>query len=121
MIPQAQLETPAGPRRFTDLPAILGADLPRLPHVLRLLAENHLRETGESGPLVQALQDWLNGRAGDFEFSFRPNRLLMHDTTCTPALADIAGLRDAVALEFWNAGGSGSVAVPPGCSAAWSA
>lgn len=61
------------------------------------LAENHLRETGESGPLVQALGDWLDGRASSFEFSFRPNRLLMHDTTCTPALADIAGLRDAVA------------------------
>ena len=32
-----------------------------------------------------------------FEFAFRPNRLLMHDTTCTPALADVAGLRDALA------------------------
>ncbi|MEZ5726476.1 MAG: aconitate hydratase AcnA [Paracoccaceae bacterium] len=108
MIPQAQLETPAGPRRFTDLPAILGADLPRLPHVLRLLAENHLRETGESGPLLQALGDWLEGRASSFEFSFRPNRLLMHDTTCTPALADIAGLRDAVA----EAGGDPRLLTP---------
>ncbi|TKW63736.1 MAG: aconitate hydratase AcnA [Paracoccus denitrificans] len=108
MIPQAQLETSAGTRRFTDLPAVLGADLPRLPHVLRLLAENHLRATGESGPLVQALTDWLNGRASDFEFSFRPNRLLMHDTTCTPALADIAGLRDAVA----EAGGDPRLLTP---------
>lgn len=96
MIPQAQLETSAGTLRVTDLRAVLGAALLRLPHVLRLLAENHLRETGESVALVQALKDWLNDRASNFEFTFRPNRLLMHDTTCTPALADIAGLRDAV-------------------------
>ncbi|MGO4855330.1 aconitate hydratase AcnA [Phaeovulum sp. W22_SRMD_FR3] len=83
--------------RHTDLTAALGDRLPRLPHVLRLLAENHLRETGAAGPLVAALDAWLAGRNTDFEFVFRPNRILMHDTTCTPALADIAGLRDALA------------------------
>ncbi|MGI9506581.1 MAG: aconitate hydratase AcnA, partial [Geminicoccaceae bacterium] len=66
-------------------------------HVLRLLAENHLRETGQTGPLARALDDWLRRRPSPFELTFRPNRLLMHDTTCTPALADIAGLRDAPA------------------------
>jgi aconitate hydratase len=82
---------------FTDLRVVIGDRLPRLPHVLRLLAENHLRETGEAGPLLAALDARLQGRTDGFEFTFRPNRLLMHDTTCTPALADIAGLRDALA------------------------
>ncbi|TRW99129.1 aconitate hydratase AcnA [Paracoccus sp. M683] len=83
--------------RHTDLRGVLGDRLPRLPYVLRLLAENHLRETGQTGPLLQALDAWLQRRPTGFEFSFRPNRILMHDTTCTPALADIAGLRDALA------------------------
>ncbi|WP_420005671.1 aconitate hydratase AcnA [Arenibacterium sp. LLYu02] len=80
-----------------DLPRILGDRLPRLPHVLRLLSENHLRTTGEADPLRAALDSWLAGRREVFEFQFRPNRLLMHDTTCTPALADIAALRDVLA------------------------
>ncbi|MCB1343389.1 MAG: aconitate hydratase AcnA [Pseudooceanicola sp.] len=93
---------------ITDLPAILGPRLTRLPHVLRLLAENHLRATSEAGPLLAALDDWLAGRPTAFEFTFRPNRLLMHDTTCTPALADIAGLRDALA----EAGGDPATLTP---------
>jgi len=89
--------TPSGDLAVTDLPALLGDRLDRLPHVLRLLAENHLRQTGEAEPLARALDDWLRGHQPPFELTFRPNRLLMHDTTCTPALADIAGLRDALA------------------------
>lgn len=80
-----------------DLPAILGDLLPRLPYVLRFLAENHIRTTGETAAVKQALEDWLAGRPSAFEFTFQSNRILMHDTTCTPALADIAGLRDALA------------------------
>lgn len=85
------------PCRHIDLKGVLGARLDRLPHVLRLLCENHLRATGEAGPLLAALDARAEGRRDGFEFTFRPNRLLMHDTTCTPALADIAGLRDALA------------------------
>lgn len=90
------------PLHVTDLAGVLGARLPRLPHVLRLLSENHLRETGAPGLLLAALDDWLAGRGTAFEFAFRPNRILMHDTTCTPAIADIAGLRDAVAEAGGN-------------------
>lgn len=83
--------------RHIDLRKALGDRLPRLPHVLRLLAENHLRETGQVQPMLDGLDAWLVGKDSAFEFIFRPNRVLMHDTTCTPALADIAGLRDAIA------------------------
>ncbi|MBM3605328.1 MAG: aconitate hydratase AcnA [Alphaproteobacteria bacterium] len=88
--------------RHIDLVSCLGQRLPHLPHVLRLLAENHLRETEEAEPLLAALDEWLAGRPTEFEFLFRPNRILMHDTTCTPALADIAGLRDAIAEAGGN-------------------
>ncbi|MEI4472253.1 aconitate hydratase AcnA [Frigidibacter sp. MR17.24] len=98
-IPPAPLSltTTAGDLILTDLRAQVGAVLDRLPHVLRLLAENHLRAGGDAACLRAALGDWLDGRETAFELTFRPNRLLMHDTTCTPALADIAGLRDALA------------------------
>ncbi|MEP2707631.1 MAG: aconitate hydratase AcnA [Roseibium sp.] len=83
--------------RLPRLKEVLGPEFRRLPHVLRLLAENHLRTTGDHEGLRDALKIWLNGRKTAFEFSFQPNRLLMHDTTCTPALADIAALRDVLA------------------------
>lgn len=82
--------------RVTNLRDVLGTRLERLPFVLRLLAENHLRETGAAAPLLKALDAWLDGQSHGFELTLRPNRILMHDTTCTPALADVAGLRDAV-------------------------
>ncbi len=84
---------------FVDLSTVLGDTLPRLPVVMRMLAENHIRTTGAENiaELRGAIDAWLGGEPSAFEFSFRPNRLLMHDTTCTPALADVAGLKDAVA------------------------
>ena len=75
--------------RMVDLRAELGTRLDELPVCIRLLCENHIR----SG---SPLEPFLRGDKA-FEFTFRPNRLLMHDTTCTPALADVAGLRDALA------------------------
>ena len=97
MTQQTKIDIDGRALALTDLPGLLGARLDRLPHVMRLLAENHLRATGDSDGLVAALDAWLDGQTEGFEFVFQPNRLLMHDTTCTPALADIAGLRDAVA------------------------
>lgn len=77
-----------------DLPGLLGEPIRALPYSLRLLSENHIRNGGSVAELREAL---ANRQSTRFEFSFRPNRILMHDTTCTPALADIAGLRDAIA------------------------
>ncbi len=99
MLQTAQIEIGERRYRFLDLRAVFGETLSRLPFVFRLLIENHVRTTaGEDiDGLTMAIEDWLRGRATSFELSFRPNRLLMHDTTCTPALADIAGLKDALA------------------------
>ncbi|WP_353338074.1 aconitate hydratase AcnA [Pseudooceanicola nitratireducens] len=88
--------SPSGEMKCLDLGKILGDRIGRLPHVLRLLAENHLRETGDVAGLTGALSRWIEGLDPAFEFAFRPNRILMHDTTCTPALADVAAMRDVL-------------------------
>lgn len=71
----------------------------RLPYTLRILAENVVRhECGRSvvADDIRALTSWRGGGADSREILFHPNRLIMHDTTCTPALVDLAALRDAV-------------------------
>ena len=97
--PLCFIDTTAGRKSFIDLHAILGHRLPKLPHVLRLLIENHVRTTGDIFGVTQAIDNWLAGLNNNFEFIFQPNRILMHDTTCTPALTDIAAMRDVLASE----------------------
>lgn len=99
------VETADRTLRCVDIPALLGAGFDSLPVTLRLLCENHIRSGGDLPRLRRALED---RDRGGFEFTFRPNRLLMHDTTCTPALADIAGLRDTLK----EAGGAPASLVP---------
>lgn len=89
----------SGDLQVTNLRSVLGELLDQLPHVLRLLAENHLRTGADTAELVSALSAWVSGKETEFELAFRPNRLLMHDTTCTPALVDIAALRDVIAQK----------------------
>ncbi|WP_144631067.1 aconitate hydratase AcnA [Bordetella genomosp. 13] len=90
-----------GPRtyRIVDLPGRHGPDYARLPAVLRLLLENALRNMRgqERDDAVRALFDWLDTGTSEAEMAFQPGRVLMHDTTSTPALVDIAAMRDALA------------------------
>lgn len=83
----------------TDLRAALGAEFDRLPVVLRLLAENTLRRSSlEEGARTTAnLKDWLQEHTSEAELEYWPHRILMHDTTSTPALVDIAAMRDTLA------------------------
>ncbi|MGO4677644.1 aconitate hydratase AcnA [Bosea sp. 2YAB26] len=83
-----------------DLQATLGTDLLRLPHVLRILAENVVRQpmgADERNAALQGIRGWLAGGRSDGEIAFQPGRVLMHDTTCTPALVDVAAMRDSIA------------------------
>jgi aconitate hydratase len=81
---------------LADLPAFAGSDIDRLPWVLRMLLENVLRHEPEGrGP--QALLEWLARGSSEAEITFHPSRLLMHDTTCVPALVDIAAMRSTLA------------------------
>jgi aconitate hydratase len=85
--------------RFVDLPALFGDRLLQLPHVLRLLLENAVRcmRGAERQAAVTAILGWLDLGTSDAEIEFQPGRVLMHDTTSTPALVDIAAMRDALA------------------------
>lgn len=72
----------------------LNGDFACLPYALKILAENVARRAPAGLP---AFVDWLekSGRT-ELEIEFSPGRVLMHDTTCVPALVDIATLRDEV-------------------------
>ena len=82
-----------------DLPGMYGAEYFRLPVVLRLLLENALRnmQDTERDAATAALFEWLAHGTSEAEIAFQPGRVLMHDTTSTPALVDIAAMRDALA------------------------
>ena len=80
--------------RIADIAGAAGSDLARLPVILRIVLENVLRHAGEdSDAAVAAILGWLTHGRSDREIAFFPSRILMHDTTCGPALVDIAGLR----------------------------
>ncbi|TQI74506.1 aconitase [Bosea sp. AK1] len=90
----------AGERFYRlDVASLLGADFRRLPHVLRILFENAMRSAPaeETAHLPQAFRDWLAQGSSLVEIPFLPNRIMMHDTTCGPALVDIAAMRDVLA------------------------
>jgi len=95
------LHGPFGTRRIIDLAAAAGgADvLARVPWCHRVLLENVLRQpdaaTRSAGR--DALIGWLANASSEAEIPFAPLRILMHDTTCGPALVDIAAMRDVLA------------------------
>jgi aconitate hydratase len=97
----------AGDRyRMVDLPAMFGAELVRLPIVLRLLLENLVRNTDgdERQAGIDAIFGWLARGTSEAEIAYQPGRVLMHDTTSTPALVDIAAMRDALHEAGWDPG-----------------
>jgi aconitate hydratase len=69
--------------------------LNRLPWVLRILLENTQRH--EAREASAAIMAWLETGTSNAEIPFYPARLLMHDTTCVPALVDIAAMRSELA------------------------
>lgn len=78
--------------RIVDLPAIAGENLGRMPHVHRILLENVFRQDSTAACAL------LPGRSSEAtEVPFMPTRAMMHDTTCGPALVDIAAMRDVLA------------------------
>ncbi len=83
---------------YVDLPTVCGERLQQLPIVLRLLLENAIRhmQGSEREQAVQAIFDWLHTGTSEAEIAFQPGRVLMHDTTSTPALVDIAAMRNAL-------------------------
>ncbi|MFS8974573.1 aconitate hydratase AcnA [Cupriavidus necator] len=97
--PAASMSVGSNTYRIVDLPAVIGARLWRLPVVLRLLLENVIRnaEGKERDEAVAGILAWLERGTSEVEIAYQPGRVLMHDTTSTPALVDVAAMRDAVA------------------------
>ncbi|WP_295044526.1 aconitate hydratase AcnA [uncultured Paracoccus sp.] len=92
-----RFETTCDGCRIIDLPAAAGGALNRLPHIHRLLLENVLRTGDDPKGGRAAILDWLDAGRSTAEIAFLPGRVLMHDTTCGPALVDIAAMRSALA------------------------
>lgn len=82
-----------------DLPALCKDKLERLPVVLRLLMENAARnmQGAEKETALAALLAWADTGTSEAEIAFQPGRVLMHDTTSTPALVDLAAMRSTLA------------------------
>jgi aconitate hydratase len=90
---------PFGSRRVLDLRRAAGSRLARMPWCHRILLENVLRQPDPDVAARgrAALLEWLGTGRSEAEIPFSPLRILMHDTTCGPALVDIAAMRDALA------------------------
>ena len=76
--------------RIADLRRL---ELGRLPWVHRILIENLVRHGEDPAPLA----NWIATGGSDAEIAFWPGRVMMHDTTCGPALVDLAAARSALA------------------------
>ncbi|WP_039939875.1 aconitate hydratase AcnA [Streptomyces himastatinicus] len=81
--------------RYQPLDRVLPrTELDTLPYAVRVLLENVARRA--PGALAE-----VAGRAraggGTCEVPVNPNRIMLHDTTCLPALADFAAMRDSLA------------------------
>ena len=90
--------------KIIDLPKVFGHSLERLPYVIRIISENALRHTSVNNisAMVEAITSWQRTGTKREEISIIPKRILMHDTTCGPAIVDIAAMRDAVKLAGGN-------------------
>lgn len=92
--------------RIIDLHAEIGPDLERLPWIQRILMENILRKGADEATITAAqaaMQAWLQTGSSEAEVDFYPGRVLMHDTTCGPALSDIAAMRSVLDEEGFDA------------------
>src|SRR4051812_23510299 len=97
-VPETTITDPFGTCRAIDLRAAAGDALARMPVVHRILLENVLRHPEPEVAMAgrDALIEWLATGRSEAEIPFSPMRILMHDTTCGPALVDIAAMRDAL-------------------------
>ncbi|MDR7303645.1 aconitate hydratase AcnA [Haloactinomyces albus] len=81
--------------RYVPLHRLMSGDeLTVLPYSIRILLENVARKAPAELP---AVLDRARTGTGECEVPFHPNRIMLHDTTCLPTLADFAAVRDAVA------------------------
>ena len=68
-----------------------------LPYTSRVLAENLVRRC-DPATLTESLKQFIE-RKRDLDFPWFPARVVCHDILGQTALVDLAGLRDAIALQ----------------------
>jgi aconitate hydratase len=91
----ASLDVDGTEYRYVPLRGLLtDGELATVPYSVRILLENVARTAPEALPGALAR---VRGEVDGCELPVHPNRVMLHDTTCLPALADLAALRDAVA------------------------
>lgn len=87
------------PQHVVDVRATVDRHIPgrfdRMPFTARVFAENVIRKA-DGQDVATALEQIAFGRT-DADFPFHPARVVLQDLLGTPALVDLAGLRDAVA------------------------
>ncbi len=97
----AELRSFGSTYRIIDLTAEAGSSFAKMPWIMRILLENVLRKGSDEAvaAMKKALFQWLETGTSEAEIEFYPTRVLMHDTTCGPALADIAAMRSVLVEE----------------------
>ncbi|WP_296617263.1 aconitate hydratase AcnA [Sphingomonas sp.] len=93
-VPTRTLASNGASYTIVDLAAL---GLAKLPVVHRILIENLLRRSGDDPATLALVEQWIARATSDAEIAFWPGRVMMHDTTCGPALVDIAAARQALA------------------------
>jgi iron-sulfur-dependent 2-methylisocitrate dehydratase len=92
---------PGSPLDYYDAAAAVDALQPgayaRLPYTSRVLAENLVRRCDPASLDASLWQ--LIERRSDLDFPWYPARVVCHDILGQTALVDLAGLRDAIALQ----------------------
>ena len=92
---------PGTPLDYFDVRAAVDAIQPgaydTLPYTSRVLAENLVRRC-DPATLTESLKQFIE-RKRDLDFPWFPARVVCHDILGQTALVDLAGLRDAIALQ----------------------
>ncbi|MFC4565524.1 aconitate hydratase AcnA [Nocardiopsis mangrovi] len=91
---EAPLHVAGRTYRHVDLRSLMTREeLDATPYVLRVLIENVARRAPEA---LGRVLDRARGNGPACEVPLHPGRVMLHDTTCLPTLADFAALRDTV-------------------------
>jgi len=98
---RSTLKTASGSVTMYQLSALSSlGDVERMPHVVKILLENVLRNAGQEpfeASHVEALAGWKPKGDKSAELPFLPARVLLQDYTGVPAVVDIAAMRSAMA------------------------
>ncbi|MFC3997839.1 aconitate hydratase AcnA [Nocardiopsis sediminis] len=91
---EARLHVAGRTYRHVDLRSLMTPEeLDATPYALRVLIENVARRAPEA---LGRVLDRARGNGPACEVPLHPGRVMLHDTTCLPTLADFAALRDSV-------------------------